>query len=184
MRGQQRRRWHELLCAPLCALCQCFLQAWSSPDLLRCIPFMTIPYFQPSVTANDGLKQLSHMPLDNVGVHGCDGGPPDRQMLLGPQPAWAAARSLRSASCASPQVSEAACWFPAAGPVGSTGYCGGKCCTGDCNYDSATSETYCCEPADVPLDKHLQSPWIHEQAPLLEIPQQLGLVRAVRTHLI
>jgi hypothetical protein len=35
--------------------------------------------------------------------------------------------------------------FLAAGPVGSTGYCGGQCCTGDCKYDSGTGEYYCCE---------------------------------------
>ncbi len=116
-----------------------------------------------------------------------DGGQPVGQMLLGHSRSHGLLhKACVAQSCAvkAADVYEAARWFPAAGPVGSTGYCGGKCCTGDCNYDSATSETYCCEPADVPLDKHLQSPWIHEQAPLLEIPQQLGLVRAVRTHLI
>ena len=31
-----------------------------------------------------------------------------------------------------------------AGPVGSTGFCDGQCCSGSCNYDSKTGKTYCC----------------------------------------
>ena len=34
----------------------------------------------------------------------------------------------------------------AAGPVGSTGYCGGKCCIGDCEYDSGSRAFFCCTP--------------------------------------
>ena len=31
-----------------------------------------------------------------------------------------------------------------AGPVGSTGFCDGECCSGNCNYDYATGKNFCC----------------------------------------
>ena len=33
-----------------------------------------------------------------------------------------------------------------AGPTGSTGYCGGTCCLGDCEYDSSSRAFFCCTP--------------------------------------
>jgi hypothetical protein len=41
----------------------------------------------------------------------------------------------------------------AAGPVGSTGFCEGQCCTGSCSYDTANKTYYCCKPLDNPIQQ-------------------------------
>ena len=46
----------------------------------------------------------------------------------------------------------------APGPVGSTAYCGGKCCTGECTYESSTGRYACVNPP--PCAHNLDNPAI------------------------
>ena len=49
---------------------------------------------------------------------------------------------------------EATCTLLPAGPVGTTGFCDGQCCTGTCSYDSMDETWFCCAR----LGYRLQSP--------------------------